>query len=229
MQDTQSKGGPTTPEGKAISAKNSTKHGLYARHSALNTEDQAEYQAFLAEYMDDWKPVGATERDLVLHLADCVFRAQRYRAMEISSIDYQTGILTDQINKIERADAPLAQTLTYEVKRPHIDFIGRHEARLERMAREARNQLIRLQDRRLKLAAEAAKQAKPAPPPPKKFANEPLPRLLSINDTIRLGLVPGLADEKPVQDALLDLARAVKKSQTNSPPNYQDPGDDVAA
>lgn len=38
--------GPTTPEGKAISARNSTRHGLRARAIVLPGESQDDWDAF---------------------------------------------------------------------------------------------------------------------------------------------------------------------------------------
>ena len=48
--------GPITEEGKAISSRNSRKHGLAARKFVLEDEDQAEYDALLTGYRQSFSP-----------------------------------------------------------------------------------------------------------------------------------------------------------------------------
>jgi hypothetical protein len=65
--------GATSPEGKAVSSRNHTIHGLTAVPTAsftvLPDEDQAAYDQSLADYRKEWKPATATEHDLVNSLA----------------------------------------------------------------------------------------------------------------------------------------------------------------
>ena len=53
--------GPVTPEGKATCARNALRHGLTAFHLALTCEDQESFNMVLADYMDEYRPVDATE------------------------------------------------------------------------------------------------------------------------------------------------------------------------
>lgn len=198
-QDT--KPGPKTPEGKAISSQNARRHGLTARRSVIDTEELEALEALTAEYMAEWQPVGPTERDLVHELASCVYRSRRISHMESAFVNLEIDLTAESVEKIDGWDAPLASTLAYHHGAKHIDFLGRHEARLHRMARDIRIQLQQLQDRRRKLA-QAAAAPKPQPAP-KKCKNE-LPEALSINDAILAGLVPSLGPNS-------EWARAAQK------------------
>ena len=211
----------TEPQPQTDPSQNARKHGLFARDCPLFATEGEAFDELLAEYLDEWQPAGPTERDLVRQLVSCVFRASRIRAMETASIDYQTGLLASEIKKIDRIDAPLAQTLTYESKQPHIDFLGRHEARLERMAREARKQLVWLQDRRARKAAAEAKSLQPRLET-KNVENE-IPEFLSINDALAAGLVPGLDNQEQYQHATQKLAAHFRKlREAASPPGHAD-------
>ena len=60
------RGGPRTPEGKARSALNATRHGLRARHFALLPhEDPAEFAALARATRCAYSPADALERELV--------------------------------------------------------------------------------------------------------------------------------------------------------------------
>ena len=65
----KSKGGPTTPEGKAKSATNSLRHGLTAKAVVLPTESREEFQALLAAHVERFQPADSIEMDLVESMA----------------------------------------------------------------------------------------------------------------------------------------------------------------
>src|SRR5258707_1183927 len=48
--------GPATPEGRAISSRNSLRHGLTAKAVVLPGESQEEFQALLDAYIDQFQP-----------------------------------------------------------------------------------------------------------------------------------------------------------------------------
>ena len=76
-------GGPKTPEGKARSAQNSTRHGLSAKAFVLvKTEDPAMFNELLSDYLAEFKPRTKFELDLVHELAACRWRMQRAWAIE---------------------------------------------------------------------------------------------------------------------------------------------------
>ena len=91
--------GPTSPEGKARSARNHTVHGLTAEVSGvpftvLPGEDQSLYNAALAGYKTEWKPTTATELDLVQRL--CTHAWLRDRALRLQDAHLALGLTTPQ-------------------------------------------------------------------------------------------------------------------------------------
>jgi hypothetical protein len=64
------RGGPNTPEGKAISSLNARKHGLTGRQIVMPGEDPDEYEALQWALADEHQPLGATETILVHDLGD---------------------------------------------------------------------------------------------------------------------------------------------------------------
>ncbi len=75
--------GPTTPEGKERSRCNAVRHGLTAETVIADLEDANDYQAFEAALIADYDAQTAVERELVLRLANVLWRLRR--ATEIES------------------------------------------------------------------------------------------------------------------------------------------------
>lgn len=73
--------GPVTPEGKQISSRNSTFHGLLAETIVLASESKERFLEMLQSYIDDYHPVTATENALVEKM--CVARWQQLRIQGI--------------------------------------------------------------------------------------------------------------------------------------------------
>jgi hypothetical protein len=62
--------GPRTPEGKALSSQNATKHGCRSKTLILRHEDPAEYEALHKKWWDHYRPSGQAEEVLVQQLID---------------------------------------------------------------------------------------------------------------------------------------------------------------
>ncbi|MDG3008109.1 hypothetical protein [Paludisphaera mucosa] len=81
--------GPRTDAGKARSRLNALKHGFRARRvdPVLPQEDAGELQARIQEWLDDYKPTNAVERDLVVRGAKIAWsldRAERHETALLS-------------------------------------------------------------------------------------------------------------------------------------------------
>jgi len=63
----QGLGGPSTPEGKAISKFNATTHGIFSSVVVLNGESRAAYDALLNEMLKDLQPQGRFEETACCH------------------------------------------------------------------------------------------------------------------------------------------------------------------
>ncbi len=76
------KGGPKTPEGKAISCLNAVKTGLTGRTVLLSSDDAEAYRHHVAQYFKEWKPGSEREEALVQSLADTDWRIDRIPGLE---------------------------------------------------------------------------------------------------------------------------------------------------
>ena len=65
-----------------MSSKNAVKSALIGRTVLLPTDDVEEYASFLAEYEQEFKPVGQQEKDLVQIVVDCHWRLRRIQELE---------------------------------------------------------------------------------------------------------------------------------------------------
>ena len=73
--------GPKTDEGKAISSRNATTHGLTARHWQNNRE-QYLYNENIVELVKDFDPQTHIEKMLISKLAECAVRIMRIQQVE---------------------------------------------------------------------------------------------------------------------------------------------------
>ena len=79
--------GPATPEGKARSALNGTRHGLRGRiFTLLPDEDPAEWAALLDGYLARLRPIDAAETLCVERLAACNWRERRLERIEAETL-----------------------------------------------------------------------------------------------------------------------------------------------
>lgn len=72
--------GPKSLEGKKRSRMNALKHGLHAKTKVLPYEDEKEYKALVRAVFRDIQPEGAVEEDLVMRLADSMWKRYRMEA-----------------------------------------------------------------------------------------------------------------------------------------------------
>src|SRR3954454_366793 len=86
-QNGASSSGPITPEGKARSARNGTRHGLRGSTFALLPgENPAEWAAHLDGYLARLRPVDAAELRCVERLAACDWREARLLRLETDTL-----------------------------------------------------------------------------------------------------------------------------------------------
>ena len=82
--------GPRTPEGKQRSALNALRHGLTGQIVVMPTEDLESYQHHIQSFVNEYRPQGPTETQLVQSLADAAWRLNRVAVLE-------TNLLTHDI------------------------------------------------------------------------------------------------------------------------------------
>ncbi|MDR3621752.1 MAG: hypothetical protein P4L85_20535 [Paludisphaera borealis] len=86
--------GPKSDDGKARSKLNALKHGLHAKtvDFVLPHEDPAELDAKIQEWVDDYQPANAVERELVTRAARLSWTLDRAER-------YETALLAKQVRK----------------------------------------------------------------------------------------------------------------------------------
>ena len=79
--------GPVTPEGRAISSRNSLRHGFTAKSIVLSTESQEDFQSLLDSYIDQFDPQSGIEMELVEAMAAARWRLRRISTIETSLLN----------------------------------------------------------------------------------------------------------------------------------------------
>ena len=87
--------GPTTDEGKQRSRCNAVRHGLTAETVIGALEDAEDYKAFEAAVIADYVVQSAVERELVLRLANLLWRLRRAMTMETGLFEIQADYLRE--------------------------------------------------------------------------------------------------------------------------------------
>src|SRR5580765_6983139 len=78
----QTSTGPRTAAGKQRSKLNALRHGLTGHTIVLPTEDQAAYHRHSQSFLDEYRPQGATESQLVQSVTDISWQLNRAAAVE---------------------------------------------------------------------------------------------------------------------------------------------------
>jgi len=159
--------GPRTPEGKAISSKNSFKHGLSSCDLIVDPEDQ---QRMLEAYSKELGPVGQLEQDLFQQFLLAAWNLRRIRRLQSLR---NVGIAP-----------PTLDPLLDPVLDTHHDRLSRYHSRFERSFSRSLKHLKELQTDRVLRDALTTGQAE-------------VPRLVSIGDfakRTRKGALPGCPD-----------------------------------
>jgi hypothetical protein len=95
QQNAQKSTGPKTPEGKAASAANATKHGLSSAFTVLAHEDQDEFDELLQGLRDEHQPTTHHQGFLVDHLAKTQWLLARAQRLEAVAFDHLAGAELD--------------------------------------------------------------------------------------------------------------------------------------
>ena len=81
--------GPKTPDGKAASAANSRRHGLYGGTMLLSIEDDEDYNRILEDLRGFYRPANSEERYVIEMVAQQRHRLLRHAALETGYLDYK--------------------------------------------------------------------------------------------------------------------------------------------
>ena len=98
--------GPKSAQGRAISSRNSQKHGLTAKQVVIQGENIEEFEDLKRSLYEDHKPANTMEQLLVNEIAENYWRLMRARRLETELLDRDLeAALSDdnkQLDKIRR-------------------------------------------------------------------------------------------------------------------------------
>src|SRR6202049_4876539 len=89
--------GPRTEAGKQRSKMNALRHGLTGQTVVLPTEDHAAYQRHSQSLLDDCRPIGAIEAQIVQSLIDTSWRINRAATVEMNLFTLGISEMEDRI------------------------------------------------------------------------------------------------------------------------------------
>jgi hypothetical protein len=190
--------GPVTPEGKARSAANATKHGLASPESAaqavcLTNENRTTYIELHEELIAEHAPATATERLIVEEMAMCRYRLNRAVFFESALIDNQMDEMEAELARTwELTDHATAAALGFRKlteASPALPILHRYETRLSRQFDRCLRRLTALRT--------TQKSELPIEPSPKNEHPEPDPTLPSHQQPTPVAQSPLGLERKP--------------------------------
>lgn len=135
--------GPKTDGGKAVSASNARKHGLFGRDVAFLQEDPEAFDALVSGLRAQFHPGSALEEELVDQLALAFWRNRRLAKAERNGLNkylrHQLKYSSDGQDETTPASFSVSQLVLY----------GRYQAMLTNEVRRNLQMLAEAQDRRL--------------------------------------------------------------------------------
>ena len=141
--------GPPTEAGKQRSRLNALRHGLTGQTVVLPTEDHAAYQRHAQSLLDECRPKGAIETQLVQSLIDTSWRMNRAAAVETNLFSLGITEMEDRIRANHpEADAALAMALAFREHTHAFSNISIYCQSLARQFERTLDQLHKIQDER---------------------------------------------------------------------------------
>ena len=141
--------GPRTAAGKQRSSLNAWRHGLTGQTVVLPSEDQSAYQRHSQSFLDEYRPKGATEIQLVQSLLDTAWQVNRAAAVETNLFALGITEMEDRIRASHpEAETALAMALAYREHNRAFANISTYGQRLTRQFERTLNQLRQIQAER---------------------------------------------------------------------------------
>ncbi|MBL8176493.1 MAG: hypothetical protein JNK48_17590 [Bryobacterales bacterium] len=186
----QNSTGPRTAEGKQRSALNAVKHGYYSNHVVLPGESTEEFVKLRQSYIDQFRPTGQLETDLIQDLADArwrICRMKRQETLEWSQATFDVSHDPQLANVPYEVLHEFAHRQCCQTKGNPLEVCRRAEARFRRDFDRALKLLHEHRRRKACTDRQEAQSPQPeksqneatapqpeTPPSPKKSPNEPI-------------------------------------------------------
>ena len=87
--------GPRTPEGKARSSQNATRHGLTSTRLIIQDDEREEFEELESSLREEVRPEGALEHDVFTQLIHASWNLRRSRRLEAEQFVNGVDPLTD--------------------------------------------------------------------------------------------------------------------------------------
>ncbi len=195
-QNAQHSTGPTTPEGRAAVRLNGLKHGLCAETIVVPGEDPAAFEAMLDAYRAEYQPATPSAEFLVRQVAMADWRLLRLHRIEASfhTIRHKELELSRRLEDIQCDNDGRLAFIDWMDAGPKslLANLHRYEIRLERSAKNARQEL----DRRPVALVSTAPVERPKAQP----KATPSPKIISI-ETVERPPAPVISDPEPPPSA----------------------------
>jgi hypothetical protein len=134
--------GPVSDTGKHISSQNSTKHGYTGKILFLTDEEKESYEAHVAAYHAEYKPVGQRQLHLLQQLADLHWGLHQLSVEQSNTVDLISALNAQarqhQLSPMEALDQLAKATRT-------LNTLGNYEGRKRRAAKATQDELAALQ------------------------------------------------------------------------------------
>ena len=224
--------GPTSFEGKAISSRNSLRHGFAAAvNNVIVIEHKEAFDRHVAGYRASLSPCNYLEETLIDQLASINWRQTRLVALETAIIDAQISLHKDAVEEFQPAAAPNPyvrlvfawQALSRKYQTPEdpaaltdtfdincLELVRRYITTLDR---QYRNTLLNLRQYRKDFAE--PQQPTPTPNEPK----NPTAKAPEQDKSRRITPLP--ISPKPVIGLKPTLVRPEKSSVTKNPESHE--------
>ena len=125
--------GPRTEAGKQRSSLNALRHGLTGHTIVLPSEDHSAYQRHSQSFLDEYRPKGATETQLVQSLLDTSWQLNRASAVETNLFALGITEAHDRIRATHpQAEDALAMALAFREHNRAFANLGVYRQRLTR-------------------------------------------------------------------------------------------------
>ena len=190
-QNAQHSTGPSTPEGRAAVRLNGLKHGLCAETIVVPGEDPAQFEAMLDAYRAEYQPATPSAEFLVRQVAMADWRLLRLHRIEaFHTIRHKELELSRRLEDIQCDNDGRLAFIDWMDAGPKslLANLHRYEIRLERSAKNARQEL----DRRPVALVSTAPVERPKAQP----KATPSPKIISI-ETVERPPAPVISDPEP--------------------------------
>ena len=150
QQNAQLSTGPTSPEGKARSSQNATRHGFTGLTLVVTPAEKEAYEAFVATYHDHYNPPNLQQAQLVQQLADLDWSIHQISVQQHNTISMMNAATAQPGESFD----PAATAALFQQFTRVLTSLSTYEGRRRRAAAEVRAELEALKAAYDKLYAE---------------------------------------------------------------------------